>query len=137
MSSSKNQFYKIKQLSELLQISVETIRYYEKMGLLSAAVRQNNGYRLFTQHHVEQLNFIKHCRYLDFSLDEIARLIELKNNPTENCRSADDLVKQHLARIDEKIAQLMQMKQELLMMNDCQENQSEHCKVIHHLVQQE
>ena len=66
---------KIGALAETTGTSVETIRYYEREGLLPAAPRADNNYRLYTRVHAERLAFIRHCRNLDMTLDEIRALL--------------------------------------------------------------
>lgn len=124
------EFFKIAQLSQLTGISLETIRYYEKIQLLPSPQRASNGYRLFTKESLHCLQFIKTCRSLGFSLDEIRQLNELRKDPHNNCHNANQIANEHLVQIDEKIKQLNEMKAFLTSLSNCQENSVERCKVL-------
>lgn len=117
-------------LCEALGINPETLRYYEKMGLLTEPKRSANGYRLFTEQNRQELNFIKTCRSLGFRLDEIKQLKMLQQNPKNSCHNADELVEQHLALVEQKIQQLTEIKQTLQALTGCQNQQIAECKVI-------
>lgn len=121
---------KISELSNLSGVSVETVRYYERNGLLPAAPRNSSGYRCFSEEALEQLQFIKICRSLGFALEEIKQLNELRNHPTETCRGADDMVNAHLVQVAQKIAQLQEIQSFLLGLSGCRESRAQDCKVI-------
>jgi DNA-binding transcriptional MerR regulator len=125
--------YKISELSKITGINPETIRYYEKIGAIDKAVRHENGYRHFSKTAVEQLEFIKTCRSLGFNMDEIKSLNQLKQNPNQSCAVADKLASDHLQQVEEKIAQLQQIKTLLQSMGNCQQDSVDSCKVIHSL----
>lgn len=124
-------------LCKVLGLNPETLRYYEKIGLLTAPKRSANGYRLFTEQNRQELNFIKTCRSLGFSLDEIKQLKALQQNPENSCHNVDDLVEQHLALVEQKIQQLIEIKQSLQALTGCQRQQIEQCKVIRTLMNAE
>lgn len=124
-------------LCKALGLNPETLRYYEKIGLLTAPKRSANGYRLFTEQNRQELNFIKTCRSLGFSLDEIKQLKALQQNPENSCHNADDLVELHLALVEQKIQQLIEIKQSLQALTGCQMQQIEQCKVIRTLTNTE
>lgn len=126
-------FFKKGELSRLTGINLETIRYYEKIELLSQPQRAENGYRLFTQCHINELNFIKICRSLGFSIDEIKQLKALQN--TNQPHYADEIVAQQIRNIEQKIQQLTKIKQTLLAISDCRAD--EQCKVMAFLNQTE
>ena len=92
-------FFKVSELSQQTGIHTETIRYYEKIGLLPPPKRSNNGYRCYTTDSVQQLLFIKTCRSLGFSLEEIKTLYHWQQNPVSHCQQVDDLVAQHLEQV--------------------------------------
>lgn len=124
-------------LCKALGLNPETLRYYEKIGLLTAPKRSANGYRLFTEQNRQELNFIKTCRSLGFSLDEIKQLKALQQNPENSCHNVDDLVEQHLALVEQKIQQLIEIKRSLQALTGCQMQQIEQCKVIRTLTNTE
>ncbi|MCF6267281.1 MAG: Cd(II)/Pb(II)-responsive transcriptional regulator [Desulfuromusa sp.] len=105
---------KIGELAKLTGCSVETIRFYEKGGILSLPLRgAENNYRLYDQKHVEQLLFVRRCRSLDISLDEIKRLLQLRNAPQEDCTEVSDLLDTHIHQLNEHLSELERLKQQL------------------------
>ena len=92
---------------------VETIRYYEQEGLLSAPVRSNGNYRLYGKAHVERLAFIRHCRSLDMTLDEIRTLLRFRDSPQENCDGANQLLDEHIGHVAARIAELNMLARQL------------------------
>ena len=100
---------KVNELSKRTGINLETIRYYEKQGILPEPKRQANGYRSYDEESVTQLIFIKNCRRLGFSLEDIKQLNALKFH-TANHYHADKLVLKQLTVVEEKISQLQDIK---------------------------
>ena len=76
---------KIGELAERAGVQVETIRFYEREGLLQAAARSAGNYRIYESLHVQRLAFIRHCRSLDMTLDEVRVLLRLTDSPDESC----------------------------------------------------
>lgn len=97
---------KIGELATRAGCPVETIRYYEHEGLLSAPIRSNGNYRLYGKAHVERLSFIRHCRSLDMTLDEIRTLLRFRDSPQENCDGANQLLDEHIGHVAARIADL-------------------------------
>ncbi|QNS14500.1 MerR family transcriptional regulator [Mannheimia bovis] len=125
--------FKINELSQKSGVHLETIRYYEKLGLISQAKRQANGYRVFDETHLAELSFIKACRAMNLSLDECKMLLDIQKNPTNSCESVDELAKKHLNAINEQIAQLQLIKTLLENMVGCQNNDVAHCQIIQNI----
>ncbi|OOF43693.1 MerR family transcriptional regulator [Rodentibacter trehalosifermentans] len=100
---------KINELSKRTGIHLETIRYYEKQGILPEPKRAANGYRQYDEESAAQLNFIKNCRMLGFSLEDIRELNRLKFGEASHYH-ADQMVLNQLTRVEEKIAQLLEIK---------------------------
>ena len=100
---------KVNELSKRTGINLETIRYYEKQGILTEQKRQANGYRSYDEESVTQLLFIKNCRQLGFSLEDIKQLNALKFHTADHYH-ADKLVLKQLALVEEKISQLQDIK---------------------------
>ncbi|QLB12806.1 DNA-binding transcriptional MerR regulator [Bisgaardia hudsonensis] len=131
------QFLRKKELSTLTGLSPETIRYYESISILTPPKRGANGYRLFTNKSLQELNFIKVCRSLGFSIQEIKQLRNLQNQPQNSCHDADNLVAKHLKNVELKINQLQEIKQTLLTLENCSNNQVHQCKVLTYLTKEE
>ena len=87
---------KIGELAKLTDCQVETIRYYEKEGLLPPPARSDGNYRLYTQAHTERLVFIRNCRSLDMTLEEIRSLLGLRDSPQDQCESVNALIDEHI-----------------------------------------
>eukprot|EP01136_Pigoraptor_vietnamica_P012486 Opistho-1_new@52457 len=75
----------IKDLARATGVDVETIRFYEKEGLLPEPARLDNGYRNYAQPHLERLSFIRHCRALDMPLPDVKRLLGFVDDPHVLC----------------------------------------------------
>lgn len=124
---------KINELSKISGVNLETIRYYEKIGILAKATRGANGYREFDQAAVSQLAFVKTCRSLGFSIEEIRQLQQLRDNPLQDCHNADELVAEHLKQVREKITQLRDIETLLQGLTNCNSHQVATCKVMQEL----
>ena len=104
---------KIGELAKRAGCLVETIHYYERAGLLAPPERSANNYRSYEQAHADQLNFIRQCRALDMTLDEIRTLLDLRNNPDQNCTEVNDLLDRHIAGVKARIAALTALEAQL------------------------
>ncbi|MDE2262000.1 MAG: Cd(II)/Pb(II)-responsive transcriptional regulator [Gammaproteobacteria bacterium] len=91
----------------------ETIRYYEREGLLPPAARSAGNYRLYTRAHLERLVFIRNCRSLDMTLDEIKQLLRFRDVPQAECGAAHALIDEHIVHIGQRIAELEQLQLQL------------------------
>ncbi|MCG7198570.1 Cd(II)/Pb(II)-responsive transcriptional regulator [Marinobacter pelagius] len=99
-------------------VPVETVRYYEKIGLLPAPVRDANGYRSYRQAHLDRLLFIKRCRNLDMAQDEIRELIRLAEQPEADCSEVDALLARHLIHVRERLRELASLEETLVQLQD-------------------
>ncbi len=106
--------YRIKEFSQRTGVSSEAIRYYERVGVLPAARRAENGYRIYSDDDVEHLNFISRARSLDFSLDEIKEIVALREGGEAQCLYVINQINTNIKEIDHKIAELTRLKTELL-----------------------
>ncbi len=120
---------KVNELSKRTGINLETIRYYEKQGILPEPKRQANGYRSYDEESVTQLIFIKNCRRLGFSLEDIKQLNELKFH-TANHYHADKLVLKQLTLVEEKISQLQDIKTFLQSIAITEKHSESECKAM-------
>jgi Cd(II)/Pb(II)-responsive transcriptional regulator len=107
---------RIGKLAKQAGISVDTARYYEKVGLLPQPPRRPNGYRSYDKSHLERLAFVRHCRALDLSLEDIRRLLGLVTNPEADCAALDHMIDDQLTRVREQIATLQALEQQLKML---------------------
>jgi Cd(II)/Pb(II)-responsive transcriptional regulator len=104
---------KIGELAKSTDCDVETIRYYEKAGLLDAPARDGNGYREYQVQHQERLQFIRHCRSLQMGLADIRILLDLKKYPEGGCQRINELLDHHLEQTRERITVLRTLEQQL------------------------
>jgi len=115
----------------------ETIRYYEREGLLPPAARTAGNYRLYGGAHRERLVFIRNCRALDMTLDEIKQLLRFRDVPQSECDAAHALIDEHIAHIGERIAELGQLQTQLqALRHQCQPpGQAKQCGILDRLQQ--
>src|SRR5699024_12540146 len=104
---------KIGELAVHTGVSTDTIRYYEKIGLLPTAARDINNYRQYGSEHVKDLRFIKNCRQVDMTQEEILRLLALATKPSEPCHEINALLDEHIVHVQERIAELEQVESNL------------------------
>jgi len=103
----------IGELARRTQCQVETIRYYEREGLLPTPARSQGNYRQYDAAHVERLSFIRHCRSLDMTLDEIRALLDFRDAPTRNCAEVSALLDEHVQHVADRITQLRRLERQL------------------------
>lgn len=112
-------------------VKVPTIRYYEQIGLLSAAPRTEGNRRLYDERIVQRLGFIRHARELGFDIEAIRALLTLQDDPLQSCAVADTIASERLAEVEDRIASLMALKRELMsMLVQCRHGHVEQCRVI-------
>jgi Cd(II)/Pb(II)-responsive transcriptional regulator len=104
---------KIGELAARADCPVETVRYYEKEALLPAPTRSQANYRLYGERHVERLQFIRHCRSLDMTLDEVRELLRLRDAPEQNCGEVNALLDKHIGHVAQRIEQLKALQEQL------------------------
>ena len=92
---------------------IETIRYYEREGLLPRTARTSGNFREYGQEHAQLVSFIRHCRSLDMSLDEIRILLRFRLGVQENCGEVNALLDTHLGHVEVRLAELRGLKRQL------------------------
>lgn len=109
---------RIGELARMTGCLVETIRFYEREGLLPQPARSDGNYRLYGALHVERLAFIRQCRALDMTLDEIRTLLRLRDAPHETCEGVNALLDEHIGHVATRIAQLKRLQGQLKQLRD-------------------
>ena len=104
---------KIGELAAIVGTDVETIRYYEKVGILPPPSRTAGNYRHYALPHVDRLKFIRRCRSLDMTLDEIRVLLRFRDSPESNCGEVNQLLDEHIGHVAARIEALTQLEKEL------------------------
>lgn len=104
---------KIGELARTTGTPVETIRFYEREGLLPQTARTEGNYRIYTPAHGERLSFVRHCRSLDMTLDEIRVLLRFKDAPGDDCAGVNALLDEHIGHVGARIRGLRQLEKQL------------------------
>jgi Cd(II)/Pb(II)-responsive transcriptional regulator len=110
---------KIGALAKLAGSNAETIRYYEREGLLPKAGRNESNYRIYSVAHLEKMAFIKHCRNLDMTLGEIRMLLHFKASPEKNCGEVNRLLDEHIEHVARRIGELQELERQLRDLRGC------------------
>lgn len=123
---------KIGELANATGSQVENIRFYEREGLLPQAERTEGNYRIYGQDHAERLAFIRNCRNLDMTLNEIRALLRFKAAPTENCGEVNALLDEHIGHVADRIRELKALEKNLkaLRMQCMEANASKDCGIL-------
>ena len=109
---------KIGELARAASTAVETIRYYEREGLLPEAPRTQSNYRVYGDEQVDRLAFIRHCRSLDMTLDEIRVLLRFKDAPADNCGVVNQLLDEHIGHVEARIRELRTLQKQLRILRE-------------------
>lgn len=118
-------------LSQHTGVNIETIRYYERVGVLPTPTRQANGRRSYTEADARRLGFIRHARELGFDLADVRALLALQEHPEASCEDASRLAAAQLAEVESRISRLLSLREELSrMVAECQRGVVAECRVI-------
>ena len=122
---------KIGELGRATGTKVETIRFYEKIGLLANPARTNGNYRDYSTGQLARLSFIRRARDLGFTLDQVRALLTLTDDRDQSCSAVDAVAREHLAHIDRKIADLHALRRELGdLIGQCGQGTISDCRII-------
>ena len=126
---------KIGQLADKTGLSIQTIRFYERKALLSAPERTQSNYRSYSEEALKQLLFIKHCRALDMTIEEISLVLETRANPESSCESVNATIDKHIDDIEQRVMELNALRQSLISIRStCADNKKvKECGVLHQL----
>lgn len=123
--------FKIGDLSRRTGVKVETIRWYEKVGLIATPARTEGNYRAYDSSALSRLSFIKRARDLGFSLDQIRALMTLAGDESRDCALVDALAREHLADIDRKLADLASLRGHLAaLIESCSGGVVADCRIL-------
>ena len=123
--------FKIGDLARLTGTKVETIRYYERLGLLPPPARTGGNYRAYSRRHLERLSFVRRGRALGFSLDDVRELLRLSDDRSQCCAEVDRIARAHLVEVERKLADLKALDAELRQLVDqCQHGTVAECRII-------
>ncbi|MGH1462100.1 MAG: MerR family transcriptional regulator [Neptuniibacter sp.] len=123
--------YSIGEVAAAGNCQVQTIRYYEQIGLMPAPERTAGNQRIYRKAHYDRLAFIRHSRELGFSLEQIREILTLNDSPNHSCGDVDAIARNHLADVESKIKRLQGMKKELKrMIEQCAGGTVSDCRII-------
>ena len=111
-------------------VSAANIRYYEKEGLLTPALRGGNDYRLYTESDLHRLRFIRMCRAMDMSLDEVRTLLALNGQNPADCHAASSTIDAHLQHVRQRLKELRALERELQSLKTLCDGQQAPCNLI-------
>jgi DNA-binding transcriptional MerR regulator len=111
--SERRGWLKIGEVAKRSGIGIETLRFYERQGLLGAPARTESGYRMYDSSMLERLDFIKQAQVLGFSLAEIARIIAEKDAGQSPCVEVREIVRRRLEEIDRQLKEMQRYRREL------------------------
>lgn len=121
----------IGQLAKAASTKVQTIRYYEDIGLIKPFQRTEGGHRVYGPEDSRRLKFIRHARELGFGIEEIRELLKLADNPHMSCSTADRIASSHLEQVELRITKLKALRKELKrMVEECAHDRVSQCRVI-------
>jgi len=110
---------------------IQTIRYYEQIGILPVPERTAGNQRRYGPRHVQQLTFIRHSRQLGFPLESIRQMMSLADNPDQSCGTVDQIARTQLLEVQSRIERLQSLKVELIrMVEQCRGGQVADCRVL-------
>jgi Cu(I)-responsive transcriptional regulator len=122
---------KIGDLAKATDTKVETIRYYEHVGLLAAPARTVGNYRAYSAEHLNRLSFIRRARDLGFSIDQVRTLLNLSDQKQRSCAAVDAIAREHLAEVERKIADLTFLRRELKeLIDQCRQGTIAECRIV-------
>ena len=123
---------KIGDLAQQMKIPVETIRYYEREGLLPPPRRTEGNYRVYDAEQIDRLTFIRNCRNLDMTLEEIRTLLDQVDKPDKNCDGIVNILEAHIEHVRERIAELRRLRSDLQVLRErCTANHAnDKCEIV-------
>jgi Cu(I)-responsive transcriptional regulator len=122
---------KIGDLARSTGTKVETVRYYEKIGLLPPPARTAGNYRDYRSDHLARLSFVRRARALGFTLEAVRDLLALSDDETQSCDAVDAIARLHLGEIERKIGDLSSLRGELeRVVKSCRNGTVAECKII-------
>ena len=121
----------IGKLSRRTGVNIETIRYYERVGLLPTPGRTESGRRLYDESDSRRLAFVRHARELGFEMATIRALLALQDKPERSCAEVTEITRLQLTAVESRIERLCGLKEELVrMINACAGGKVANCRII-------
>jgi DNA-binding transcriptional MerR regulator len=124
------QGYRIGEAAAQSGVSAANIRYYEKEGLIAPQARSDNSYRLYSDADVHRLRFVRLCRAMDMSLDEVRTLLRLDLRSKADCDAARVALDAHLGHVRERLRELRSLEKDLIALRDSCDGTDAQCHII-------
>lgn len=123
---------KIGEVAKKANVNIQTLRYYEKRGIVKPSAVKDSGYRLYTEDTIKSILFIKHAQELGFSLGQIKDLLNLRIPSKSRCQKVRGRAQEKLSDVQEKIKMLRKIEKNLkILIKDCESNKtSSNCPII-------
>jgi Hg(II)-responsive transcriptional regulator len=113
------------QVAKAAGVNVETLRYYERRGILAEPKRRSSGYREYPPETVDLIRFVKRAQELGFGLEQIQELLKLRRSPGRSCARVQSAAQEKIAEVDEKMKALKAMKKALAgLVRSCEQRES-------------
>ncbi|MRW91838.1 MerR family DNA-binding protein [Duganella sp. FT80W] len=123
--------FSIGQLASAAQTPAATIRYYEKIGLLSKPSRTDSNYRLYDTEDLNRLAFVRRAREIGFTIDQVRSLLAFSDQRDADCCTVTAMTSEHLRAVEQKIADLLALKDQLTgLLASCQGGPVANCRII-------
>lgn len=127
---------KIGELGAATGTKVETIRYYEQIGLLPSPARSTSNYRSYGSEHLQRLAFVRRARDLGFPLDQVRELLSLADDKERPCEAVDEIARAHLTTVERKVKELGALRKELeRLIGQCGHSVIGDCRIIEALAE--
>ena len=120
-------------MTEMMGLSADTLRYYERIGLLPAPARDSGGRRVYRKRDLRRIRFIQHAQAIGFSLDEIGQLLRFREDPTGSSRDVRELAARKHQAVREQMELLQRMEAELDLLTSICRGDGDHCPILEHL----
>jgi len=130
VKESSTQTYKISDIAEQTELSADTLRYYEKIGLLKKVSRASSGVRLYNNQDLSRLRFIQRAKTMNFSLYEITKLLQMRENPGRAKKSVRQLTQDKLVEVEAHLKTLSTLQKELTLLVNLCTGSKQGCPII-------
>lgn len=121
----------IGELARATNSKPETIRYYERIGLLPVPPRTGGNYRDYSAAHVSRLAFARRARDLGFSIEQVRALLDLADHKEQSCEAVDAIAREHLVQVKRKLADLAALRRELKsLIGQCRHGTIAECRIL-------
>ena len=123
--------FSIGEMAKTGNCKVQTVRYYEQIGLLPEPARNAGNQRVYSRAQRDRLRFIRHAREMGFPLERIREILALGDDPSRSCEEVDQIAREHLRDVESRIERLQSLRAELeRMISECTANRVAECRII-------